>query len=432
MRRIVAPALLLLAAAPAAAQQSEPQPQRELIDRVVAVVGDTVLLMSDIQSELQQMQAAGQAMPEDEAERARIVGQLVQSRIDDLVLLTAARAAAIEVGDDEVASTVDQQVRSAQAQFGSEAEFRAALAGSGLTLEQYREVVAQQYRAQATTQRFLAQRLAGAIRPAVSEAEVRQAFEVQREMLGERPATVSFQQVLIEVQPSDEAREEARRRAEQVLEELRGGGDFEVLARRYSEDPGSREQGGDLGWFRRGRMVPAFENVVWALRPGNTSGLVETDFGFHIIRLERVRGNERQARHILIRPEITESDLQRAWERADSVAQVARGGVSFAELVRANPTAGENRLDRIPLDRLPPVYTTVFADARAGDVVGPFEEQGPTGSRWVVARIGERAEAGAWTLEDVRDELRGRIQEQKMVQQLVADLRRTTYVNVML
>jgi peptidyl-prolyl cis-trans isomerase SurA len=431
MRRFAAFSVALLFATPVVAQQGVQQ-QRQLVDRVVAVVGDTVLLLSDVQAEIQQLQAAGRELPDDERARAQIVAQLVDSRVNDLVLLTAAKEAGVQVRDDEVANMVDQQVRQAQSQFRTEAEFRQALAGSGMTLEHYRQVIGQQYRAQATTQRFLQQRLTGAIRPAVSDAEIRQVFEVQRGQLGDRPATVSFQQVLLEVRPSEVARTDARQRAQQVLDELRGGANFEVLARRFSEDPGSREQGGDLGWFRRGRMVPAFENTVWAMRPGETSGIVETDFGYHIIRLERIRGTERQARHILIRPEVSEADLQRAWERADSVASAARAGTPFSELIRRYPTTGENRLDRIPLDRLPPVYGNVLGQAEAGQIVGPFEEEGPMGSHWVVARVTERAAAGEWTLDDVRDQIRERIQEQRMVEDLVADLRRTTYVNVML
>jgi peptidyl-prolyl cis-trans isomerase SurA len=431
MRRFIAPVVALLLAAPADAQQA-PTGERQLIDRVVAVVGDTVLLMSDIQAELQQIQAAGRTIPEDEQGRARLIQQLLESRIDDLVLLTAAKSAGVEVREDEIAGMVDQQVRTAQAQFRTEAEFRQALAASGLSLEQYREIAAQQYAAQTRSQRFLQQRMAGAIRPAVTDSEIQQAWEAQRGMLGERPATLSFQQVLVEVRASEEARAAARRRGQEVLEELRGGASFEVLARRYSDDPGSRDQGGDLGWFRRGRMVPAFENVVWNLRPGDTSGLVETDFGYHIIRLERVRGGERQARHILIRPEVTQDDQQLAWERADSIASAARAGASFQELVRRYPSPGENRVERVPLDRLPPVYGSVLADATVGSVVGPFEDEGPTGSRWVVARVGEVGQAGEWRLDDVRDQLRERIQEQKMVDQIVADLRRVTYVNVML
>jgi len=433
MRTVAAASLLtLLAAAPVLAQQGAQQPQRVLVDRVVAVVGDTVLLMSDLQSELQQMEAAGRPLPQDERARARLVEETLESRVNDLVLLTAAKSAGVQVRDEEVTATVEQQVRSAQSQFRNEAEFREALAGSGLTLEAYRTLIGQQYRATATTQRFLQQRMAGSIRPAVSDAEVRALFETQRAALGQRPAMISFQQVMVDVKPSDEARAEARRRGEQVLEELRGGASFEVLARRYSEDPGSREQGGDLGWFRRGRMVPAFENTVWMMRPGDVSGLVETDFGFHIIRLERARGAERQARHILIRPAISTDDQQRAFERADSIADVARAGASFSELIRRYPTTGENRVERVPLDRLPPVHASVFAEAEAGQIVGPFEEQGPFGSRWVVARVSERAAAGEWTLEDVRDQIRERLQQERMVEEMIVELRRTTHVAIML
>jgi peptidyl-prolyl cis-trans isomerase SurA len=431
MRRIAASFLTLLLATPALAQDAMPQ-ERELVDRVVAVVGDTVLLLSDVQAELQQMQTAGRPVPEDEHARAQLVGQLVDSRVNDLVLLTAAKAAGVQVRDEEVSASVDQQVRAAQAQFPTEAEFRQALAASGMTLEQYRQVIAQQYRGQALTQRFLQQKLADAPRPAVGEAEIRQVFDAQRGMLGPRPATVSFQQILVPVTPSPAATAEARRRAQQVITELREGASFEVLARRYSEDLGSRDQGGDLGWFRRGRMVPAFENVVWALRPGQTSGIVETEFGFHIIRVERARGAERQARHILIRPEISDDDLQRAWERGDSIASAAREGTPFSELVRRYPTPGENRVERVPLDRLPPVYGDVLAAAQVGQVVGPFEEQGPTGSRWVVAYVTERGQAGDWTLDDVRDQIRERIQEERMLEQLVGELRRSTYVNILL
>jgi peptidyl-prolyl cis-trans isomerase SurA len=421
---------MLLVAAPAAAQQGQPAPG-ELVDRVVAVVGDTVLLMSDIQTELLQLQAR-QDLPRDEATRAAMVQEIFDSRVNDLILYTAAKNAGINVRDEEITRMVDQQIEAARQQFPTEATFYAALAAEGFTPEAYRLMVTQQYRGQSLVGQYLRQQFSDAPRPQVSESEIREFFETQRGALGLRPATVSFQQVLIDVKPSQEAWDAARLKAREVLEELQAGGNFEVLARRHSADPGSREQGGDLGWFRRGRMVPAFEEVVYRLRPGQTSGIVETEFGYHIIRLERVRGTERQARHILIAPEVTTQDAQRAYERADSIATAAREGGSFTELIRRYPTTGENRVERAPLDRLPPVYTQLFHDAAEGEVVGPFETQGPRTSRWVVARLQDRGEAGEFTLDDVRDQIRERIEEQKLLEQHVTDLRRSIYVNIML
>ncbi|HEV2130219.1 MAG TPA: peptidylprolyl isomerase [Longimicrobiaceae bacterium] len=427
--------LLLVAAAPALAQQptTTAQAGEELVDRVVAVVGDTVLLLSDVQAELQQLQAAGRPIPTDPQGQARLAEEIIESRVEQLVLVTAARRSGVQIRDEEIQPLVEQDLRTVQQRFGSEANLRAALAASGMSLEQYRGVLGAQYRDRMLVERFLPQQLSGEIRPAVSEAEIREMFEAQRGAIGARPATVSFRQIIIEPRPSEAARQAAIARAEEVLRELRDGTSFEVLARRYSEDTGTREHGGDLGWFRRGRMVPAFENVAFNLRPGQTSGIVETEFGLHIIRVERARGPERQARHILIRPEMTEEDFARARERADSVANAAREGASFTELMRRYPAPGDQgTVEQASVDRLPPAYASAFADAESGQIVGPFESEGPTGRRWIVARLTQRHEAGDYTLEDVRDQIRARLQEQKMVEALVDRLREEMHVRILL
>ncbi|CAN5656869.1 peptidylprolyl isomerase [soil metagenome] len=434
MRTLSTFALLLFAAAPLVAQQPQQTPSfpgEELVDRVVAVVGDTVLLLSDVQEELQQLEASGQ-LPQDPQQREAVARQMVESRVSDLLLLTAARRQGVEVRDDEVNEVVEQTLNSVRRQFPSEAAFNAALAQWGRSLEQYRAELFEQQRNQLLIQQFVAQRLRNRSRPLVSEEQVARAFQAQREALGTRPATVSLQQVVVSPAPSTEARARARATAEDVLRQVNEGGDFAVLARRYSEDPGSREHGGDLGWFRRGRMVRNFEDMAFALRPSQTSPIVETEFGYHIIRVDRVRGGERQARHILIRAEVTEADVNHARERADSVKTAIRGGASAVNLARQyNTPDGEMEVTRIPMDRLPPLYEEAIRGVPTGELVGPIELEGPTGSRWAVVRVTGRTEAGPYTLDDVRDMLRTRLQEQEMVLQLVDDLRSEIHVVVM-
>jgi peptidyl-prolyl cis-trans isomerase SurA len=434
MRTLSGIALSLLLAAPLAAQQPPQQPfvqGEELVDRVIAVVGDTVLLLSDVHEELQQLEAGGQ-LPADALQREQIANQIVESRVNDLLLLTAARRAGVEVRDAEVNEVVDQTMNQVRRQFRSEAEFNAALTQWGRSVEQYRAELVEQQRNQLLIQQFVGQRLRNRSRPLVSEDQIARAFEQQRGALGTRPATVSLQQVIVSPEASASAKATARATAEDVIRQLNDGGDFAVLARRYSEDPGSREHGGDLGWFRRGRMVRAFEDVAFALRPGQISPIVETEFGYHIIRLDRVRGGERQARHILIRPEVTEADVSRARERADSVMTAIRGGASAVNLARQyNTPDGEMEVTRIPIDRLPPVYEEAIRDVAVGQLAGPIEMEGPTGSRWAVVRVTARAEAGAYTLDDVREQLRTRLQEQEMIEQIVEELRNEVHVLVM-
>lgn len=404
------------------------------MDRVVAAVGDTVLLLSEVQAELQRLRAAGQPVPQDPAGQEALAREIVEDRVRDLVLIQAARDAGITVDDNDVAPQVDQQINEVRQRFGSETALTAALAESGLTLDQYRATLLEQARSAALTQRFFQQRLASGARPAVTEAEIASFFQSQSASLGQRPATASFEQVIIKPEPSAEARAATRKTAEDVLQQLNTGADFAVLARRFSDDKASGERGGELGWFRRGQMVRPFEQVAYALRPGQTSGIVETEFGFHIIRLEKVRAGERQARHILIRPEITEADEARARARADSVAAAVRSGTPIATLAERYQTPADQRTaERVPLERLPPAYVAALEGATTGAVVGPFEvTPGPDASAWAVARVTGRQEAGAYTLDDVREQIRSRLQEQKMITALVEDLRRSMFVDVQL
>lgn len=411
-----------------------PAPGDQLVDRTAAVVGDTSVLLSDLQEDIQRLQASGQPIPDDPAQREALFRQVLNRRVDDLILLQAAKHAGTQIGDPEVAAAVDQQVAQFRQQFGADSAFQAALAREGYTLPDYRALLTRLTRDRFLRDRFVRDRLQAAARPTVSDAEIQQFFDAQKSSLGTRPANVSLEQAIVEPQPSDSAKQAAQAKALDVLRQLQEGGDFAVLAKRYSDDPGTKEQGGELGWFRTGQMVSRFEQVAYALRPGQTSGVVETDFGYHIIRLEKVRGAERQARHILIRPEITEADRARARARADSIAGAVRGGASLRDFARETDTSPEERTrEHIPVDQLPAPYATAIGEAGTGTVVGPFEVTGGTrGESWVVARVTERQGAGEYALADVRDQVVSRVQEDKMIQELIRSLRRSTYVDVQL
>ena len=426
------PALLALAASPALAQIPGAQPGEQVWDRVVAVVGDTTVLLSDVLLEVEARQSAGQPVPTDPAGRERLFREILSARVDDLLLLEAARASGSTVDLPEVLGAVEQQIAQVQSQFPSEQAFQQALARSGRTLEQYRQTLTQQYMDETMIRRYAQQRMSRMAQPRVGEDEIRAFFDAQQGRLGTRPANLSFQQAVIRPTPSDSAKAQARRRAEEILTEIRAGGDFEVLARRHSADP-SAEQGGMLGWFREGQMVRPFEAMAYALRPGQVSPVVETEYGYHIIRLEKIRGPERQARHILIRPEVTPADVERARASADSVAAAARAGASLTQLAEQYGTRADERTNRnVPVSELPPVYAAAFGGAAVGTVTGPFELASPTGPSFVVVKLTDQQAEGPYALEDVREQVVDRIRQQKLVQQIVQELRRSMHVQILI
>jgi len=271
--------------------------------------------------------------------------------------------------------------------------------------------------------------------PIPTETEIRKFFDEQKSQVGERPATVTFRQVVVAAQPSDLAKKAARAEADSILTKLREGEDFAALAKHYSDDPGTKEKGGDLGWFRRGQMVQAFEDAAYAMVPGEISGIVESPFGYHIIKLEKVRGAERSARHILIKPKLTPEDTVLAYQRAQEVAaKIKDGSVPFDSLVARynDPTEQQTKVGPYPKDKLPPPYDSELAKASTGQIVGPFRLSGDSPAKWAVVKVDEVKPAGAYSLDDpdTRAQVRDQVQRQLLMDEVISELKGGTYVDI--
>ncbi len=407
-------------------------PGGELVDRIVAVVGDSVVLASDIQAQLERRRAFGQPVPTDPSELDALRHQELDRLIDELIVIQAAARDSITVSEADVESQVAATIQAQQQRFGGLAAFEAALEAEGLSPAQYRSMIAEGVRRAGIQQQYEAVIQRDRRAPPVTDAEIREFFESRRGELGRRPATIEFEQVVVKPEPSDSARQEALAEAREALEALQEGEDFETVARRYSDDPSTRERGGELGWFRRGRMVPAFERTAFALRPGQTSGIVETSFGFHIIKVERIRGPERLARHILIRPELSAADESATRARAEDVAAALRAGSPMDSITEAeHDPAEQSRIGPALQDSLPSPYRTQLRGAETGEVVGPFRVPGPT-EAYAVVRVREVTEAGEYTLEDeaLRAQIRDFLQREKLMREVLEELRRRTYVDI--
>jgi parvulin-like peptidyl-prolyl isomerase len=435
---IRAAGLFWLAAAAAAARPgiaAAQQDPSQLVEGVVAVVGDTAIVWTELQESVIEARAQGLEVPQDPEGFRRFLEEALDYKVNEVVLYIHARRAGITVSDRDVNEMVDEQLAQIRRRFNTETEYQQALVAMGTTAAEFRIRTTQRTRVQLVTRQFLQQEFSRMQPVPVSEAEISQAFEEQRAALGTRPATVDLEQVLIAPRPSEEAELGARERAEQALSRLRAGEDFALIARELSDDLATREGGGDLGWIRQGQLLPEFEETLFRMRPGQVSDLVETGIGYHIIKLERVRGAERLTRHILIRLEVTEADMEATRLLAEEVATALRGGADIDSLINAHGDPSEqSTLTGYPQDRLPPNYQNALVGAAPGDVIGPFLLASSSGGsgKWVVAQISELRPAGEWTIDDARETLRLQIQETRTVEKIINDLREATYIETRL
>jgi peptidyl-prolyl cis-trans isomerase SurA len=409
------------------------------LERVVAVVGDQPVLWSSVLEAVNVRRAQGLQIPADSAGQFKVIYDVTSDLIDQELLVQKAQGLKVEVSDDDVAPTVDAQVKRVRAQFASEVEYRTELKKAGFgSPEEWRKGLIEQEKRNALQQKVISKlKDDGKLLPAnVSEEDVDKAFEANRDKLPKRPAQVTFRQIVVAPKPSLAAKAAAKAKADSILSDLKHGADFAELAKRESMDPGTREVGGDLGWNRRGNMVREFDAWMFALPPGQLSPVIETVFGYHIIRVDRVKPGEVKASHILIRWAIDSAQEGVALLRADSVLALWQGGMAFDTLVARYHDANEEKgsLQPFPRDSLPPSYQKAFTNKNDKDFVPPFPIPDRTNNtmKYVVAQILTSTEGGEYTVADLRQQIRDELKQERSIRHLLDGLRKDTYVSVRL
>ncbi len=442
--RVLVSLLLLAVAVPAAAQDpvappAQPEQARTVeVDRIVAVVGEHPILFSEVLEQINYARAQGMQIPRDSLGQIELARQVLGRLVDEEVLVAVSKDYKIEVTEADVLRIVEQYMDRVRAQFQTDEQFIQALQREGFGSPEAlrRQTLERAKRDELQARARDSLRANGRLAPInVTEAEVRAAFErIQRE-LPPRPASVGFRQIVVAPRAREESKRVARARIDSLRVMLERGADFDSMARAVSADSSSAVQGGDLGWARRGFMVPEFEAMMFALNPGRISPIVETVYGYHIIRVDRVRSAEVRARHILIKPKVDSLDGAVARARADTALALWRQGVSYDSLLKRFHDPDEERtVPEYPRDSLPAPYRTALEGVAEGAFTPIFELPNPaTGvPKAVVLQLISSKPAGQYTLEDYQERLRQQLREEKSLRRTLDNLRREYYVSLRL
>lgn len=410
--------------------------ERSLVDRVAAVVGDSVIVLSQIEERIFQIQAQGAEIP---ARGSDAWVQLQRDVLDQmigeqLIVQAASKDTTIVVDDIEVENMVSEDINRRMAGMADQSAFEQGLARQGFTLAGYRDFLRGQIRQQRLYQQYMAKRAVGLSSIVVEQSEIEDFFQQQKEAIGDRPPTVVFAQIILAPEASDSVWEAARARADTVRQMAMDGQDFAELARRFSDD-GSAESGGDLGWFRRGDMVEEFEEAAFNLAVNEVSQPVRSPFGYHLIKLDRRRAGEVRASHILFRVVPSPADVETTRELAVSLKARLEAGEDFAALREEYGMPREPDTLRVPFNQLrelPPGYAEPLSQADPGQILDPIQYSVREEQRLAVVEVLDVLPAAPYTLED--EDLRSRIvetlQQQKLVDQILEELRSKTYVQI--
>ena len=402
-----------------------------MVERVLAVVGDSVVLMTEVEEFLISMESRGWTRPTGAAEileaRLEVLDQLINQQ---LILQEAAKDSLLTVTEEELEDRVQQEIDGQVRQFGTLGRLQQALAEQNMTMAVFREQRKSLIRRQVLQERFFAKAGQSETDIVVTDEEVRTYFDENQDLIPERPPGILFENIQLLPEPTDTAKARALAKADSILALLLDGGDFTELAARFSDGP-SAPSGGELGWMRQdGSYVEAFEEVAFGLFPGNVSPPVETEFGYHLILVDRVRGGDRRVRHILIQPEITAGDIEANDTRAESLATRLRAGETIADLGQ-EPDTADLSIEQIA--RTSPAFATAIRDAEVGDVVGPVRIDDPRSENgWTLARVLGKASGGPADFLEFRDLIVDRLRSQRLTEKVVEGLRSRVHIEVRL
>jgi peptidyl-prolyl cis-trans isomerase SurA len=296
----------------------------QVLDRIVAVVGDDMILQSQLEQQIQFFVLNNKVDPNTPGLRE----QVLQSMINEKLIVAKAIEDSVVVSEEEVTQQLEAVIRERVQAVGSEERLEQYY---GMPISRIKREFRDEMRNNLLAQKLQQQRFGST---QIGRLEVEEFYKTYKDSLGEVPEEVELAHILVKPKFDEQAKAEARKKMQALLDSLKAGVPFEDLARRHSQDPGSASLGGDLGFVRRGLFVKEFESAVFALKDGQISDIVETDFGLHIIQLLERRGDAVHPRHILLRIERTQASDDSAIAFLRSLRERILAGESFAELAK--------------------------------------------------------------------------------------------------
>ena len=401
---------------------------QNLVDRIVAVVDKEIITESEVQERINFIALQNKVDPSAPGLKKQVLDALVAEKL----ILAQALIDSVILSEDEVTRSLDMLMQNLVRQAGSEERVEQHY---GMPLSRLKREYRDERRKQMLVERVRQMR---EVTIHVTRREVEEFFESYRDSLPNVPEQYEISHILIAPKLDTTVEFETRAKLKAILDSIRAGGDFASFARKYSQD-GTASGGGDLGWAKRGDYVRDFEEAVYRLQEGQTSDIVKTQFGFHIVQLSERRGESVHARHILLRIERSATTDSTAVQQLRELRERVLKGESFAELARKHSEDEDTKkmggdLGRITFDQLEqPEIIPFINNLKEGEVSEPHRVRTATSYAYQIILVKKRIPEHAMNLnDDYRrvEQLALYVKKNRIFSEWVEDLKKNIYWEV--
>lgn len=432
--KVYALLLMLLTAFSAGAQDN-------VIDEVVWVVGDEAILKSDVETERLNAQYEGRRFDGDPY--CIIPEQLAIQKL----YLHQAAIDSIEASEQEILGELERRTNWLIDKIGSKEKVEEYY---NKTSTQIREMLRENIR-DGITVRSMQRKIVGDIK--LTPAEVRRYFKgLPQDSIPFVPTQVEVQIITLEPEIPQAEIDRVKKTLRDYTDRVNSGDiSFSLLARMYSEDEGTRRRGGELGFMGRAELVPEYANVAFNLQdPNKVSKIVESEFGFHIIQLIEKRGDRVNTRHILLKPQVEEKDLEVSLQRLDSVANdIRKGKFTFDDAatylsqdkdtrnnhgLMANPMNGTARFEMQQLAQVSQEAAKMVENLNVGEISKPFTMINAKGKEiCAIVKLKTRIDGHKATIAEDYQRLKAIVMEKRSAEKLdkwIREKQKHTYVRI--
>tara|TARA_B110000967_G_scaffold209481_1_gene265852 strand:+ start:2085 stop:3410 length:1326 start_codon:yes stop_codon:yes gene_type:complete len=302
------------------------------IDKIEAVIGDEIVITSEIESQYIQYLSQGNAKSNT------IRCQIVEDLLFQKLLVNQAKLDSLDVSNDEVENEVSKRLSYFENQLGSVQKVEEYFGKSKANIKiELSKVIRDQFMAQK-----MQTQITSSIK--VTPAEVKESYALLLDIdIPTMPTQVEVSQIVIKPEITDEQKDKIREKLNSFRDRVYSGEDFKMLATLYSDDPGSATNGGELGFINRGDLVPEFERAAFRLKEGEISEVVESKYGYHIVQLIERRGEQINVRHILIKAKVTATALYAAKTKMENIAKEINNQIISFDQAVINYSDDENK-----------------------------------------------------------------------------------------
>jgi peptidyl-prolyl cis-trans isomerase SurA len=444
----VAPAIAQSPAAKApSTPRSSPPAASQRLDGIAAVVNNEVVLQSDVEEQLYLFLIRSQTEV-DSSTVDTLRSQILRQLIDEKLIVAEATRLGLTIPDAEINRMAQEALNETKGRFDTPAAYQQQLRKESLTEEKLLDRFRDEARRQALVSRVLSKQVT---RRQPTQAEAETYFKTHKDKFPKAPAELRLSVIQIPASADSVAEGQAKARAEAIRKRIVGGEKFAKVAAESSDDETSARSGGDLGYLVSGSMDPALERVVFSRRLNTVGELVRTVYGWHVLEvLDRdtlkTRAHrdslgrdgkpliEAHVRHVLVRVPLTDDDVARSRQRAESVRKQALSGKDFGALARqysryGGPHEDDGDIGFLPLSTLQPNIRAGLDTLQVGGVSDVLVNQ----AGFNIFRVTERKAEREYALEEIKDELPGvvsEIQYREKLEEWVKGLRAKAHIEI--